>query len=88
MTFVQINDTIKIRNENHILPTKKSERGVFTMSKKEITEAAAEARRKYQKAWYAKNRDKVKAYHQKYWERKAASIAADTSEAKAVKQCD
>lgn len=58
------------------------------MSKKEITEAAAEARRQYQKKWYAKNRDKVKAYHQRYWERKAASIAADTTRSKAVKQCD
>ena len=58
------------------------------MSKKEISEAAAEARRQYQKAWYAKNRDKVKGYQQRYWERKAASNAADTSEAKAVKQCD
>lgn len=58
------------------------------MSKKEITEAAAEARRQYQKAWYAKNKDKVKGYQQRYWERKAASNAADTSEAKAVKQCD
>lgn len=58
------------------------------MSKKEITKAAAEARRQYQKAWYAKNKDKVKEYQQRYWERKAASNAADTSEAKAVKQCD
>lgn len=58
------------------------------MSKKEITEAAAEARRQYQKNWYAKNRDKVKTYQQRYWERKAASNAADTTAAKAVKQCD
>lgn len=54
------------------------------MSKKEITEAAAEARRQYQKNWYAKNRDKVKEYHKRYWERKAA----DTAAAKAVKQFD
>ena len=58
------------------------------MSKKEITAAAAEARRQYQKAWYAKNKDKVKEYQQRYWERKAASNAADTAAAKAVKQCD
>ena len=58
------------------------------MSQKATTAAAIEARRKYQKDWYAKNRDKFKVYQQRYWERKAASNAADTSGAKAVKQCD
>ena len=85
MTFIQIHDKIKIKNENH---KTHSERGGFTMSKKEITEAAAEARRQYQKNWYAKNRDKVKEYHKRYWERKAASNAADTAATKAVKQFD
>ena len=34
-----------------------------------------EARRAYQKAWREKNRDKVKAAQQRYWERKAAQQA-------------
>ena len=36
---------------------------------------AIEARRAYQKAWREKNRDKVKAAQQRYWERKAAQQA-------------
>lgn len=32
---------------------------------------AADIRRAYQREWRAKNKDKVKAYNQKFWERRA-----------------
>lgn len=32
---------------------------------------AAELRRAYHREWRAKNKDKVKAYNQKFWERRA-----------------
>lgn len=37
-----------------------------------IEQAAAEQRRAYKREWNRKNRDKVKATQQRYWERKAA----------------
>ncbi len=36
-----------------------------------MTEQAKEARRAYARAWYAKNREKVKERAARYWERKA-----------------
>ena len=41
-----------------------------------INEQAKEARRAYKKAWNRKNRDKVKAAQDRYWNRKAAEAAA------------
>ena len=52
--------------------------------KEKLSAAAAEARKQYKRDWNAKNRDKLKQYQLKYWERKAA----DTTSSKAVKQCD
>ena len=46
----------------------------------EMTEAAREARRAYKRAWNAKNRDKVKASQERYWERKAKQ-AQDNADA-------
>lgn len=40
-----------------------------------MTEAAKEARRAYKRAWNAKNKDKVKAAVERYWERKAKAAA-------------
>lgn len=37
----------------------------------EMTEAAREARRAYKREWNKKNRDKVKAAQDRYWEKKA-----------------
>ena len=45
-----------------------------------LTEAAREARRAYKRAWNAKNRDKVKAAQERYWERKARQ-AQDNADA-------
>lgn len=35
---------------------------------------AAEVRRTYQREWRAKNKDKVKAYNQRFWERRAEKM--------------
>ena len=40
------------------------------MKEKSLTELAAEKRREYKRAWYAKNRDKCKEHMRRYWERK------------------
>ena len=55
-----------------------------------LDEAALEARRAYQREWRRKNRDKVKAQNERYWQRKAQQkavqgdsggrIAADSGE--------
>lgn len=36
------------------------------------TEKAVEARRAYQKAWRAKNKDRVREYSRRFWEKQAA----------------
>lgn len=36
-----------------------------------MTEEAKQARRAYQNAWKKKNRDKVRAQAERYWQRKA-----------------
>lgn len=43
-------------------------------------EKAAEARRAYQKAWRAKNKDRVREYNRRFWEKQASKqteIAAE-----------
>ena len=42
-----------------------------------MTEAAIEARRKYRREWARKNRDKVRATEQRYWEKVAQAAAAE-----------
>jgi hypothetical protein len=39
-----------------------------------LTEAAKEAKRRYQREWYRKNREKARAYSRAYWERKGAEM--------------
>lgn len=46
-----------------------------------ITEAAKEARREYHREWQKRNRDKVKQYHDKYWNKKAEQIQAEKEKA-------
>lgn len=43
-----------------------------------MTQAAIEARRQYKREWNRRNRDKVKKHQRDYWERKAATIKANT----------
>ena len=38
-----------------------------------MTEEAKQARLAYRREWQKKNRDKVKAYNERYWEKKAAA---------------
>ena len=44
--------------------------------KKEMREAAREARNAYRRKWAKENPDKVKAATRRYWERKAQEAAA------------
>ena len=37
-----------------------------------LDERAKELRRQYQREWNARNRDKIKAKNERYWQRKAA----------------
>ncbi len=41
------------------------------METKEISNQARIAQRKYQQEWRAKNKEKVREYNRKYWERRA-----------------
>ena len=43
----------------------------------ELSEAAKEARRKYDREYYAKNPDKAREKNRRYWERKAKRLAAE-----------
>ncbi len=42
-----------------------------------MNDAAKAARREYMRAWARKNKDKVKANQERYWERKAAAAAVE-----------
>lgn len=39
-------------------------------------QTAVQARRAYQKQWRAQNKDKVRRYNQRYWERRAEREAS------------
>ena len=41
-----------------------------------MTEEARQARLAYHREWQKKNRDKVKAYNERYWTKKAAAQKA------------
>ena len=41
-----------------------------------IEKKAIEARKKYQKQWRSQNKDRVKEYNRRYWERKAQTALA------------
>lgn len=42
-----------------------------TKEKKKLSKEAIEARRKYKREWARKNKDKVKAAQERYWEKQA-----------------
>lgn len=42
--------------------------------RREITDEAIEARRIYQNEWRKKNKDKVRDYNARYWQRKAEEL--------------
>ena len=48
-----------------------------------LTPQEREARAKYVRDWRAKNREKVKVYNQRYWQKKAAQQNGGDADAKA-----
>ena len=44
-----------------------------------MTEAAIEARRRYRREWYAKNKDKHMEYQERYWLKKSREWAEEES---------
>ena len=46
----------------------------------DVTEAAKRAAREYKREWNRKNRDKVRAAQERYWERRAAAAMEATDE--------
>lgn len=45
------------------------------MTDAELKELARQEQNKYHREWRAKNRDKVKATNERYWQRRAARLA-------------
>lgn len=41
-----------------------------------MTEEAKAAKREYDRQWRQRNKDHIKAYNERYWQRKAAEAAA------------
>lgn len=46
-----------------------------------MTEAARQARLAYRREWAKANRDKVREYNERYWDKRAAAQAAQATEA-------
>ena len=44
-----------------------------------MTEQAKEARREYRREWQRNNPDKVRAYNERYWNKRAAAKAAQAA---------
>lgn len=53
-----------------------------------MTEEALEARRAYQREWAKAHPEAVKAYKERYWEKKAQQAKADEAEAQDAGQDD
>lgn len=49
----------------------------------QLSDAARAAKREYDRAWRARNKERISAYNRRYrktyWERKAAEIAAEAA---------
>jgi hypothetical protein len=50
-------------------------------NKKSLEEIAKEERRRYQREWRRKNKDKVKEHNQRYWKKKALERLEEEKEA-------
>ena len=46
------------------------------VEKTELTKEARDAKNEYMKQWRAKNKDRVRAINQRYWEKRAKEIKA------------
>lgn len=44
-----------------------------------MNDKAKELRREYKRAWNKKNKDKIKAANERYWEKKAAEMERKTN---------
>ena len=53
-----------------------------------LTKEAQEARRAYKREWNRRNRDKVKAAQERYWERIAAQAGEQQGEAQQEEQAE
>jgi hypothetical protein len=53
---------------------------------KGLSEQAAEKRRAYKRAWYAKNREKCREHTRRYWEKRVLSDGLDAGQE--VEQCN
>ena len=47
------------------------------MTANEVRELARQERNRYSREWRAKNKDRVRETNRKYWERRAAKLAAE-----------
>jgi hypothetical protein len=58
------------------------DRKLLQLSKQDMTakDAGRQARNAYNRAWRAKNRDKVRQYNESYWARKAAQNGEEATE--------
>lgn len=54
------------------------------MSDAERREAARQARNAYHREWRAKNKDKVKANNDRYWEKKAEQLQEEAEKEECV----
>lgn len=55
---------------------RKKKRPAAAAASDSMSEQAREARRAYKREWNRKNKDKVKAANERYWNRKAEAMAA------------
>lgn len=51
-----------------------------------LSPTAKEAKNAYQRAWNAKNKEKLAEYRRRYWQRKADEVAAMIEASKQLKQ--
>ena len=51
-----------------------TKQGDFMEDNKKLEEIARENEREYQKKWRAANRDKVKEYNKRYWQKRAIKL--------------
>ena len=58
------------------------------MLQAEKKDMAREAQRQYLREWRKKNKDKVRQYNEKYWQRKGASLSTERGERNAETQGD
>lgn len=51
-----------------------------------MSDKAKELRRAYKREWNRKNKDKVKAAQERYWQKKAAAAESNTTTDEPIKQ--